>query len=108
MFYDQNISLNKKRPHLNLSSTEKTEAAIEGSAGTKKVKGNVNPFTGKPYSQRYYDIMAKRKDLPAWEAREQVKMLVDEYQTIILQGETGSGKTTQVPQFLIEHLYKPG
>jgi len=108
MFYDQNISLNKKRAHINLSNAEKEEPAIEGSAGTKKVKGNINPFTGKSYTQRYYDILAKRKNLPAWEAREQVQMLVNEYQTIILQGETGSGKTTQVPQFLLETLYKPG
>jgi HrpA-like RNA helicase len=28
--------------------------------------------------------------------------LIEEYQVIILVGETGSGKTTQVPQFLIE------
>ena len=27
---------------------------------------------------------------------------MNEYQTLILVGETGSGKTTQIPQFLIE------
>lgn len=35
-------------------------------------------------------------------ARQQVLDLVNEYQVMILQGETGSGKTTQVPQFLLE------
>jgi pre-mRNA-splicing factor ATP-dependent RNA helicase DHX15/PRP43 len=29
-------------------------------------------------------------------------MLVKQYQVVILEGETGSGKTTQVPQFLLE------
>lgn len=31
--------------------------------------------------------------------------MLAEYQTIILVGETGSGKTTQIPQFLIEAGY---
>lgn len=30
---------------------------------------------------------------------------MEEYQVLILVGETGSGKTTQVPQFLIEAGY---
>lgn len=103
------MSLNKKRPHLDLSETHNEDSAVEENIkGTKKVKQSLNPYTNKPYSQRYYDILAKRKKLPAWEAQEQVQMLVNEYQTIILQGETGSGKTTQVPQFLLETLYKPG
>jgi len=46
--------------------------------------------------------LEKRKELPAWNARQQVIDLVKKYQVIILQGETGSGKTTQVPQFLLE------
>lgn len=109
IFYDQNVSINKKRAHLNLYDADnKKEDFIEDSTGTKKIKANMNSWTNKPYSQRYYEILAKRKALPAWEAREQVQMLMNEYQTIILQGETGSGKTTQVPQFLLESTYKSG
>lgn len=46
--------------------------------------------------------------LPAWEAKEQLNLLLDEHQVIILQGETGSGKTTQIPQFLLESGYLEG
>ena len=28
-----------------------------------------NPLTGRPYSKRYFDILSKRKSLPAWEKR---------------------------------------
>lgn len=28
---------------------------------------DINPFNGKPYSQRYKDIMKKRKDLPVFQ-----------------------------------------
>jgi HrpA-like RNA helicase len=43
-----------------------------------------------------------RKTLPAYEAKDKLFKLLDENQIIILQGETGSGKTTQMPQFLLE------
>ena len=62
----------------------------------------INRWTGRPFSSRYYEILEKRKLLPIWEANEILVGLVKENQIIILQGETGSGKTTQVPQFLLE------
>ena len=38
-----------------------------------------NPWTGKPYSDKFFDILQKRKELPAWQARQQVLDLVNEY-----------------------------
>lgn len=84
------------------------EERYENDTGSKKVKGEINIFTGYPYSAKYYDILEKRKQLPAWEAREQLLLLVQKYQVVVLQGETGSGKTTQIPQFLLEHLHAKG
>jgi pre-mRNA-splicing factor ATP-dependent RNA helicase DHX16 len=43
-----------------------------------------------------------RKSLPVYEWREQFLAAVREYQVIIIEGETGSGKTTQLPQYLHE------
>ena len=30
-------------------------------------ENDINPFNGKPYSQKYKDIMKKRKDLPVFQ-----------------------------------------
>ena len=49
--------------------------------------------------------METRKKLPVFEARSDFLKLVEEHQTVILVGETGSGKTTQIPQFLVEAGY---
>lgn len=57
---------------------------------------NVNPYTGKSYSQSYYDILEKRKQLPVWEYKDQFLEMVRNNQIVVLVGETGSGKTTQV------------
>jgi pre-mRNA-splicing factor ATP-dependent RNA helicase DHX15/PRP43 len=64
-----------------------------------------NPLTGKPYSKRYFEILEKRQKLPAWEARKEFLKLVKRNPAVVLVGETGSGKTTQLPQFLLEAGY---
>ncbi len=61
-----------------------------------------NPYTGRPYSQKYYDILEKRKTLPIWEYKDKLIELLTNNQIVIVVGETGSGKTTQVPQFIVE------
>nr|CAD7194292.1 unnamed protein product [Timema douglasi] len=58
----------------------------------------VNPFTGLPYTPRYQEFLRKRITLPVWEYRAQFMKLLEENQCIVLVGETGSGKTTQIPQ----------
>ena len=49
-----------------------------------------------------------RKSLPIYTYREQLLAAVAEYQVLIIVGETGSGKTTQIPQYLHEAGYTKG
>lgn len=56
----------------------------------------VNKWNGRAYSQKYFDILEKRKTLPVWQQKEEFLKALRESQTLILVGETGSGKTTQV------------
>ena len=67
--------------------------------------GGVNPWTGRPYTPKYYEILKKRKDLPVWQQQEEFTETLAKNQTLILVGETGSGKTTQIPQFVVEAGY---
>ncbi len=62
----------------------------------------MNPFTNKPYSANYYKILEGRQKLPVFEAKSSIQKLICRYQSVLLVGETGSGKTTQVPQFVLE------
>lgn len=43
-----------------------------------------------------------RESLPMFKYREELLAAIDEYQILIVVGETGSGKTTQLPQYLHE------
>lgn len=83
-------------------SQQKGKIDLNDSVQKKVKKSDVNPINNRPYSDRYYQILEQRKKLPAWDAKEQLFMLMQKHQCIVLQGETGSGKTTQVPQFLLE------
>lgn len=66
----------------------------------------INKFTGKPYSRKWQDILKTRIKLPVWEYRDTFMRLLDENQTIVLVGETGSGKTTQIPQWCVDYCLK--
>lgn len=62
----------------------------------------INYLNNRKYSDKFFGLLETRKILPAWAAKKQIIDLVTEHQVLVLQGDTGSGKTTQVPQFLLE------
>nr|SZF06472.1 putative pre-mRNA-splicing factor ATP-dependent RNA helicase PRP1 [Psoroptes ovis] len=70
-----------------------------------KITG-INPNTNMPYSKRYYELFRKRIQLPVWEYQSKFIDLLDNNQIIVLVGETGSGKTTQIPQWCVDYCRK--
>lgn len=57
-----------------------------------------NPLTNASFSSKYYDILETRKKLPVFARLDELEEALDKNQVIIVEGETGSGKTTQIPQ----------
>ncbi|PQE05689.1 hypothetical protein CJF31_00004429 [Rutstroemia sp. NJR-2017a BVV2] len=49
-----------------------------------------------------------RKSLPIYAYRDQFLAALEQYQILVIVGETGSGKTTQLPQYLHEAGYTKG
>lgn len=78
--------------------TPKVNGAMNGNTAFPAI----NRWNGRPYSQRFFEILEKRKSLPVWQQKEEFLSVLKDNQILILVGETGSGKTTQIPQFVLE------
>ena len=50
-------------------------------------------------------LWSKRKALPIWSHASEIRQGLNENDVMLLVGETGSGKSTQVPQILVEEVW---
>ncbi|CAG0895443.1 unnamed protein product [Cyprideis torosa] len=68
----------------------------------------LNPHNGLPHTPKYYELMRKRISLPVFEYKEKFLDILHKNQVLVLVGETGSGKTTQIPQWCVDYLRSTG
>lgn len=68
---------------------------------SKVEDSEANPFTGRAHSQRYFQILQTRRDLPVHKQRQEFLNKYHSTQILVFVGETGSGKTTQIPQYVV-------
>ena len=67
-----------------------------------KNKTNKNKPKDPNFKNIRQNIFNFRRSLPIWGCKRQIIEIVSQNQTTILIGETGCGKSTQVPQFLVD------
>ena len=59
-------------------------------------------WASKSSSPVYTKMLATRKRLPIWNFKDQLLSTIEKHQAVIVCGETGCGKSTQVPAFILE------
>ncbi|PCH34268.1 nucleoside triphosphate hydrolase protein [Wolfiporia cocos MD-104 SS10] len=59
-------------------------------------------------SEEYSRILTPRKKLPAFSAQDQFLQLLEQHRCVVVVGETGCGKTTQLPQFILDSMILAG
>ncbi|CUM68559.1 uncharacterized protein PRCAT00006285001 [Priceomyces carsonii] len=60
-----------------------------------------NGFTKAQLAKRAQELLAIRKSLPIYQHRDEIVNYIKRNQVTVILGETGSGKSTQIPQFLV-------
>ncbi|TFK35903.1 P-loop containing nucleoside triphosphate hydrolase protein [Crucibulum laeve] len=73
---------------------------VTGAQARTALEHDTNPFTKQPHSKQYKTILEARKKLPVYAQMDEFLKIFSEHQVIVMVGETGSGKTTQIPQFV--------
>lgn len=77
-----------------------TRHATTAKQASELEDGPLNPFNEKPLSDKYFKILKTRRDLPVHAQRDEFLKAFQSTQIMVFVGETGSGKTTQIPQFV--------
>ncbi|XP_061172560.1 putative ATP-dependent RNA helicase DHX57 [Saccostrea echinata] len=59
-------------------------------------------YKRKQGSKSLTSMISQRKRLPAWNKQEDILAALKNHQVLVISGMTGCGKTTQVPQFILD------
>lgn len=69
------------------------------------LKENLNlirKFQDKKNNSYYQKMLASRQSLPAWAMKNEILSTINSHQVVVISGDTGCGKSTQVPQFILD------
>ena len=61
------------------------------SSEAPRSKRALNPWTGIPFTNRYYSILETRQKLPVYQFKDDLIEAVKKNQFVVVEGETGSG-----------------
>ncbi|CAI7674489.1 unnamed protein product [Penicillium discolor] len=89
-----------------------TVAQTNGAPSSSKSypKSKSRPFTDTktnftPLREKAKALLETRRKLPVFENADLIRDLLREQDVMLLVGETGSGKSTQIPQFLVDEFW---
>ncbi|KUJ11967.1 P-loop containing nucleoside triphosphate hydrolase protein [Mollisia scopiformis] len=84
-------------------------------SGTDKAnKSTLSPeayqkiWIDKSSTPNFQMMLQSRMQLPMWHFKDEVLDTIEKHQVVIICGETGCGKSTQVPSFILEHQLSQG
>lgn len=102
-----NIEIRKLPTHHKKGSTGRTDRL--NLTSEQMLKDDLNfsrKYLDKKSSVNYRNMIKTRQNLPAWSMTNDILNALESAQVIVISGETGCGKSTQVPQFILDSYLK--
>lgn len=87
---------NGQPPSKKMKLTGNSNDRITSTASLLNNNGN-----GNAKERTKISIQEQRRKLPVYEQRHKLLELIRRYSTLIIMGETGCGKSTQIPQYIL-------
>jgi ATP-dependent RNA helicase DHX29 len=93
----------------------RNQAAVSSSASNSGYNTPVRELDGlrdlwaqKASTPSFQHMLFGRKNLPVYGFRDEIMSTIDKHQITIICGETGCGKSTQIPSYILEHELSQG
>uniref|UniRef100_A0A665UX62 ATP-dependent RNA helicase DHX29 n=1 Tax=Echeneis naucrates TaxID=173247 RepID=A0A665UX62_ECHNA len=83
-------------------------AGLDVGEGGEDMEDKSEKRGGKREGGLYSTFKGEREQLPVFQHRHRVLEALKRHPVVVVAGETGSGKSTQIPQFLLEELLTGG
>lgn len=93
---------------LPIRQSHKHRRGIDWTPGSEKSVSVRAAWEAKQLTSAQQEMTRKREALPAWGTQEAIIRSVNTNQVTIISGETGSGKSTQSVQFVLDDMIKRG
>ncbi|KAI9725550.1 MAG: hypothetical protein M1828_003038 [Chrysothrix sp. TS-e1954] len=107
---DEDIVLTRnfrKRNEQNRSGSA-SPALTNGDSASPSDEQLKSLWTAKASSDSFRRMFNHRQQLPVFAFRDQALSTIEKYQVTIICGETGCGKSTQIPSYILEHELSQG
>ena len=98
------VCMDTKKGYDNRNKNEKKHPSKQYEDDEMSIKEEEKAMEMRP-ATKHEKILEGRKKLPIYSYREDFLSALQDHQVLVLVGETGSGKTTQIPQYLHEVGY---
>ncbi|CAB3221246.1 unnamed protein product [Arctia plantaginis] len=101
----ENSSLSKKElpSHYKKGDSKNDRSNVNFDELLKENKEIAKRWLEKRDNDRYNRMMAGRRKLPAWQKKNEILNTIKKSQVVVISGETGCGKSTQVPQYILDN-----
>ncbi|KAM9306788.1 3'-5' RNA helicase YTHDC2 isoform 2-T2 [Pholidichthys leucotaenia] len=99
----------RERADMHPSNRSGVTVAAESDSGYDKNRASGRLHSGipmVPWRRSPSELDSFRRFLPVHEHQEEIVKIIRENRVVLVVGETGSGKTTQIPQFLLDDCSK--